>query len=391
MSRAWSQCTIDSLCLRVTSGGTPSRKHPEYFVGPNVTGGVPWLKTKELDDTAVHNTEEYITKSAIAASSAKVLPRQTVVMAMYGATVGKLGMLATEMTCNQAVCAMVVDPNKTDPKFLFYRLLQDRPALVGLATGSAQQNLSGTVIKNFKVSCPPLIEQRRIAGVLGALDDLIDTNKRLIDQIYELCSDRYSQARANSLGTVRLGDVVDVNPWQTKSQVEGFLTYLDIAALGDGNIDWPTHSAWADAPSRARRLAKPGCTLWSTVRPNRRAHALLTHVPEDLVVSTGLAVLAPKTLGPAELYAATNESDFVDFLMSRADGSAYPAVRASTFEDAPIANLGTDASLQFEAYNWPLLQMAGELSNESNQLSQTRDELLPLLLSGAVSVSEVAA
>ena len=98
MTSQWTQRTIESLCLRVTSGGTPSRKHPEYFVNPGATDGVPWLKTKELADRFVRETEEYITKSAIAASSAKVLPRQTVVMAMYGATVGKLGMLATEMT-----------------------------------------------------------------------------------------------------------------------------------------------------------------------------------------------------------------------------------------------------------------------------------------------------
>jgi type I restriction enzyme S subunit len=326
-----------------------------------------------------------------------VARRGDLVFTCWG-TIGQVGLIDSTARFDEYVVSnkqmkLTPDPAKVDSTFLYYLLGQPKSvaAMLNSAIGSSVPGFNLGQLKAWTVRLPPLSVQRRIAGVLGALDDLIDTNKRLIDEIYELCSDRYSQARANSLGTVRLGDVVDVNPWQTKSQVEGFLTYLDIAALGDGNIDWPTHSAWADAPSRARRLAKPGCTLWSTVRPNRRSHALLTHVPEDLVVSTGLAVLAPKTLGPAELYAATNESDFVDFLMSRADGSAYPAVRASTFEDAPIANLGTDASLQFEADNWPLLQMAGELSNESNQLSQTRDELLPLLLSGAVSVSGVAA
>jgi type I restriction enzyme S subunit len=110
-----------------------------------------------------------------------------------------------------------------------------------------------------------------------------------------------------------------------------------------------------------------------------------------LVISTGLAVLSPKILGPAEIFAATDEQSFVDYLMTRADGSAYPAVRASAFQDAEVALLGTEASARFESELWPLWQFAGELTRECETLQRTRDELLPLLLSGRVSVREVAA
>ena len=99
--------TVDDVCLRVTSGGTPSRRIPEYF-----DGSIPWLKTQELRDGWVYETEEHITQAAVENSSAKLLPTNTVMMAMYGATVGKLAILGAEMTCNQAACAMIVDPDK---------------------------------------------------------------------------------------------------------------------------------------------------------------------------------------------------------------------------------------------------------------------------------------
>ena len=119
-------------------------------------------------------------------SSAKLLPEGTVVMAMYGATVGKLGILGRLMTCNQAACAMIVNPSAGSNRFLFYRLLHDRPALTSLANGAAQQNLSGQVIKAFRFPCPSVAEQRRIAGVLSVFDELIDINHRIADDCTSL-------------------------------------------------------------------------------------------------------------------------------------------------------------------------------------------------------------
>ena len=129
--------TIEDVCLRVTSGGTPSRRVSAFF-----KGDIPWLKTHELRDTWVYETEEHITRDAVNQSSAKLLPAPSVMMAMYGATAGKLAILGSEMTCNQAACAMVVDPDKADYRYLYYSLLNDRARIVDRANGAAQQNLS---------------------------------------------------------------------------------------------------------------------------------------------------------------------------------------------------------------------------------------------------------
>jgi len=116
---------------------------------------------------------------AVARSSAKVLPKNSVLVAMYGATVGQLGILRRPMTCNQACSALVVDPAEADYRYLFFQLLHARSRLKSLATGAAQQNLSGVLIKSLRFPFPPLSEQRAIAHILGTLDDKIELNRRM--------------------------------------------------------------------------------------------------------------------------------------------------------------------------------------------------------------------
>ena len=166
----WRRATIGSACAKFTSGGTPSRKRPDFYQD----GVVPWVKTKELLDVVLQGAEEWITEEAIASSSAKRLPINTVLMAMYGATVGQLGILGREMACNQACAAMVADDTKCDYRFLYYLLLANRRQIVSMATGAAQQNLSGMQIKSWTIALPEREEQRAVAETLGVLDDRID-------------------------------------------------------------------------------------------------------------------------------------------------------------------------------------------------------------------------
>lgn len=165
---SWKRLSIKDVCQRVTSGGTPSRKNPEFYLG----GSIGWVKTKELHDGFIKQTEELITPLAVASSSAKILQKDTILLAMYGATVGMLGILGKEMACNQACCAMLVSP-EFDRDFLFYQLLAHRTQLQGLATGAAQQNLSGQQIKELVLPFPSLDEQRVIGSYLRTLDDRI--------------------------------------------------------------------------------------------------------------------------------------------------------------------------------------------------------------------------
>ena len=173
---------ISSICSLISSGGTPSRAKSEYYTN----GHVPWLKTKELFDTNIYDTEEYITDLGLRNSSAKLYPPNTVILAMYGATVGKLGIMKNEMSTNQACCCMVVDDKKADYRFLFYSLLQNRNSLINLANGAAQQNLNSQIIKDFEISTPSLSTQKKIAHILSTLDDKIELNRKMNQTLEEM-------------------------------------------------------------------------------------------------------------------------------------------------------------------------------------------------------------
>ncbi len=128
--------------IKTTSGGTPSRKIMKYYT----SGSFGWVKSKELHGTFIFETEENITEEAVCNSSAKVLPANSVLIAMYGATVGEYGILAHPMTCNQAVCALL--PNEKYPySYLFGWTIFHKQDLINLATGAAQQNISQDLIK----------------------------------------------------------------------------------------------------------------------------------------------------------------------------------------------------------------------------------------------------
>ncbi|WP_295513420.1 restriction endonuclease subunit S, partial [Thiolapillus sp.] len=142
-------------------------------------GTIPWVKTKELNDSWIYDTEEHITDKALNTSSAKLLPRNTILLAMYGATVAQLGILANKMACNQASCALIADEEKAHFRFLFYLLLEHRKVIKSLSVGAAQQNLSAKQIKQFSFGFPLFAEQRAIAHILGSLDDKIELNRQM--------------------------------------------------------------------------------------------------------------------------------------------------------------------------------------------------------------------
>ena len=169
----WRNSSIGEVCTIFTSGGTPSRKRADFYSD----GDIPWVKTQELQDRVIISSDEHITKDGLANSSAKLLPQETVLMAMYGATVGRLGILGIEATCNQASAAMCVDQELAEYRFLFYLLKTHRERIIEQASGGAQQNLSGKQIKDFRFNFPPVSEQEAIAEILWSLDQLIWKNE----------------------------------------------------------------------------------------------------------------------------------------------------------------------------------------------------------------------
>lgn len=157
---------------QTTSGGTPSRGNKAFY-----GGDIPWLKSGELPDGEIHSAEETITPLGLENSSAKLLPVGTLLIAMYGATVGKLGILTFPATTNQAICA--ITPNdKLDRDYIFHWLLGIRSQLVKTSFGGAQPNISQTVIRDLEVPWVPVHEQRQIAARLKAQLAEVETARK---------------------------------------------------------------------------------------------------------------------------------------------------------------------------------------------------------------------
>ncbi|WP_432683321.1 restriction endonuclease subunit S [Bacteroides sp. KG123] len=150
------------------SGGTPSRANKFYY-----GGNIPWLKTGDLNDGLITDIPEFITEEAITNSSAKLNPTGSVLIAMYGATIGKLGILTFPATTNQACCACI-EYEAINQMYLFYFLLSQRTAFIEKGGGGAQPNISKEIIVNTYIPLPPLSEQHRIVAEINRWFALID-------------------------------------------------------------------------------------------------------------------------------------------------------------------------------------------------------------------------
>lgn len=166
--------------IETTSGGTPSRKNEKYYQN----GTIDWVKSKELNRSFLLKTEEKITLEAVKNSSAKFLPANSVLIAMYGATVGEYAIIAKEMTCNQAVCAL--KPNDNYPYtylYLWAKFMQDD--FLNLACGAAQQNISQVLIKQQQV-CSDVDTVKQFHSIVEPLFEKLKQNEIQLSSLEEM-------------------------------------------------------------------------------------------------------------------------------------------------------------------------------------------------------------
>lgn len=162
---------------RTSSGSTPDRKKVEYYYH----GSINWFKTGELGAKYLYVSEEKVTKQALKETSIKLFPENTLLIAMYGATIGKMSILMTPSTTNQACCAILPNEN-FDNEYVYYQLSCLKDQLISKGAGAAQPNISQEIIQNFYIPFPQLDEQREISKVLSEWDKAIELKEKLIEQ-----------------------------------------------------------------------------------------------------------------------------------------------------------------------------------------------------------------
>lgn len=277
-----------------------------------------------------------------------------------------------------------------------------------IVTGVNVPHISGKQIGGFKIPLPAPSIQQKIAAIISAYDELIENNQRRIALLEKLAEEIYrewfvrlrfpSHEKAKKVKGIPQGwrvaelkELASINPSSIsrRDKPESIL-YVDISSVSTNRIDEVTPYASADAPGRARRRVKHGDVIWSSVRPANRAYCLIYDPPENLIVSTGFAVIRPNPATPCSfLFFAVTSNPFVDQMTTVAKGSAYPATSFDDFEKAKLLVPTDDLLTSFHEKAEPLFRQRHLLKQQSERLKQTRDLLLPRLISGKLSVENL--
>ena len=262
------------------SGGTPSRKNPDYY-----GGYIPWIKTGELEDGYIFDSEEKITEDAVAHSSAKLFPIDSVLIAMYGATIGKTAILGIPATTNQA-CACARCRDVLNNKYLFYYLRSQKDTFIAKGKGGAQPNISQDIIRNHMIPLPPLAEQKRIVEQIESLFSKLDEAKEKAQEVIDGYEARnaavYNDAFSGRLTTQWRKDNYKENKWETKrfdevADIKSNLVepsnYLEFPHIAPENIEKRTgilldyHTIAEDGVKSGKHRFYAGQILYSKIRP----------------------------------------------------------------------------------------------------------------------------
>jgi type I restriction enzyme S subunit len=320
----------------------------------------------------------------------------------------------------------VTGSQQADIRFLYY-LLQTL-GLEHMNSDSAVPGLNRDAVHGKKVLIPQLEEQKEIVSILAPLDDKIDLNRQINETLENIAKAVFKSwfidfdpVRAKSNGKqpvgmsaeiaslfpdsfhtdsehelpkgwklVSIGSISNINSQTLKSsEPMEELKYIDISSVDRGDVKEVVVYQRGTEPSRARRKVKHGDTVISTVRPERRAYFLAFEPDENLIVSTGFAVISPHTTPWSLVHACLTQPDVFALLGNLADGGAYPAINPEVIAKLKLAMPDKPGIIDnFSKSVIPLYSLTAQNRRQSRTLAELRDLLLPKLLSGELKLKE---
>ena len=390
------------------SGGTPKSTVAEYYDN----GIIPWINSGELNQPFIRDAKNYITKAGLNNSSAKLFPADTVLLAMYGATAGKASLLKFEATTNQAICAIIPNKQIVEPLFLKYKFDTMYDYLVGLSTGSARDNLSQIGIRNLKISLPELSTQRRISSILSTLDEKIELNRKINDnleamakQLYDYWFVQFDFPNEEGKPYKSSGGKMVWNDKLKREIPEGWRDgcFSDIANItmgqspdgssynedGEGEIFYqgstdfgirfPSVRMYTTAPTR---FAKQGDILMSVRAPVGAVNIANT----DCCIGRGLSAINSKIGSMTYIYFVIHYLK-VRFDSLNSAGTTFGSITKDDLYGLPIVIPSSDVIKMYESISKPIFDKQMNIGQEIENLTKQRDNLLPLLMNGQVSVN----
>lgn len=407
MPENWKTYKLGEISARVVTGGTPLTRVDEYYKD----GKIPWLKTKEVNFCKIYETEYHISEEGLANSSAKLIPENSVIIAMYGQgdTAGRVAVNKVPLATNQACCNLIIDIQKADYRFVYYYLKWSYAELVRRKTGSAQPNLNTKIVKDFEIVLPSLPEQCAIASILSSLDDKIELNLQMNKTLEEMAMALYKHWFLD-FGPFQDDKFIDSElglipeGWEVK-QVKGFGTVVTGKTPSKKS---PEHFGGELAFVTPTDFKEYGRHVTHGKRYISES-GILRHknsiVPINSVIVTCIGSDMGK-VGISKVACLTNQqintlkcdnylfmycffkANYQKLRVLAGDGTTMPIINKSSFMEIEVISPPSDALKEFEnkLMEWDEKALANTLENQT--LSTLRDTLLPKLISGEVRVKE---
>lgn len=296
---------------------------------------------------------------------------------------------------NQRLGLVTVN-ERADKQYVYYLLNSEayRGQVRGTATGATVRHTAPERIYKCKILLPPLPLQRQIAAVLRRYDALLENYQAQIAALEGMAQELYREWFVRGRCPVAkpdeglhklvpLNQLAKVNPKAFNADENKEVQYIDISSVGQGYINEITKYQFGNAPGRARRAVQDGDIIFATVRPENRCFALIIRPDENMVVSTGFAVISPvKPFYSCYIYCQFYNESFVAEIANKATGAAYPQVGFDDLMETKIVFPSEDAIKAFDKIVKPMFDKVANLQAQITTLRATRDALLPRLLSG---------
>ena len=305
--------------------------------------------------------------------------------------------LETKALLNQRVGKLFSKkPKEFNNDFLYYFLKNKdtHQYLASQSSGSANQaNISKTDIERISFSKPPIEEQTAIASILSSLDDKINLLHRQNKNLEQLAETLFRQWFVEEADwrweTVNIGQFVNTNQRSISRDYKfNEIEYLDTSSLTEGIISETQKLAFKNAPSRAKRLVQNNDILISTVRPDQKHYGIIFNPTENFVASTGFCVITCNEINPYFIYLMLTTDEMTQYLHSIAEGSTstYPSLKPSDIEKIEFLKPPMEKIIQFGNLASEYWTKINNNQIQIRTLTQTRDNLLPKLMSGEVRV-----
>jgi type I restriction enzyme S subunit len=427
----WRELKIEDFC-EVIGGGTPSTKEDSYY-----GGNVCWITPRDLTNYKnrfISRGERNITELGLKNSSAKILPKNSILLTSR-APIGYLAISSNEVCTNQGFKSLIINPEKADYNFVYYLIKANVERIKGLGTGTTFAEISGSVVKNLKFSLPDLSTQTAIAEILSSLDDKIELNNKINQELENLAQTLFKQwfidfefpnengepykssggeMVDSELGEIPKGwevgyleDVIEFHngyaftskELESDNSTESYHVFkMGHIKKGGGLNAEGTKSYFSK--SKAQKLSKyvlkKGDLLMCMTDMKGNVallgHTALMNEDDKYIVNQRVGLLRPKNnmgIDYPYLYILTNSFDFIEELRSRANSGVQVNLSTNEIKKSKILIATKSINEKFDSLTKSFYDKIFEITNENQTLRNTRDYLLPKLISGELEINEI--